>query len=73
MSTPAARAAACAAVWRKYPALKDVQPTARTEGDAHVFTFKAPRGAGPAAAPIPLIVRVTVDPDGTVRRIVAGR
>ncbi|MEO8083898.1 MAG: hypothetical protein ABI780_08755, partial [Ardenticatenales bacterium] len=69
ISAADARAAACAAAWRKYPALRDVQPTARMEGDARVFTFKAPRGA----APVSLIVRVTIEADGTVRRIVAGR
>lgn len=69
MSAADARVAACTAAWRKYPALQDVQPTARTEGDGRVFTFKAPRGA----APVSLIVRVTVDADGKVRRIVAGR
>ncbi len=66
------RDAACAAAWRKYPALAGVAPTARRDGDGQVFTFRATRatGAGPALS---LVVRVSVGPDGRVRRIVAGR
>lgn len=68
-----ARAAACAAAWRKYPALADVQPTSRTEGDGRVFTFKAPKATGGSGPPVALVVRVTIGPDGRVARIVAAR
>ncbi len=67
------RATACATVWRKYPALANVQPTVRTEGDGSVFTFKAARAAGGSGPPVALVVRVTVGTDGRVRRVVAAR
>lgn len=73
MSGDDGRAAACAVAWRKYPALAGVQPSARSEGDGVVFTFKGARTTGTSGPPLALVVRVTVGPDGRVRRVAAAR
>lgn len=73
MSGDDGRAAACAAAWRKYPALAGVQPSARHEGDGVVFTFKGARPTGAGGPALALVVRVSVGPDGRVRRVVAAR
>lgn len=66
-----ARAAACAEAVRAFPQLKGVQPSEERRGPNTIFTFRQPRqGERPTPAPV---VRVTVDAEGRVVRVVASR
>jgi len=71
----ARRAAACAHVYRQFPALNGVRPSSQRAGPNLVFTFR--RGDGAARGdPHPAmhqIVRVTVDEGGRIVRVVASR
>lgn len=67
----AAKAAACAEAYRAFPTLAGVEPTLERRGQDAIYTFRKPPADGPPS-PAP-IVRVTVDGEGRVRRVVASR
>lgn len=69
----AARAAACAEAYRTFPMLAGVEPTLERRGPNAIYTFrirKSPADDPPSPMPI---VRVTVDAEGKVLRVVASR
>ncbi|RIL08879.1 hypothetical protein DCC79_12650 [bacterium] len=59
-------ALACGHACRAFPALRGVRPTVQRTGPHHVFTFRGPAGT-------PSVVRVKLDADGTLVRVVASR
>jgi hypothetical protein len=67
----AAKAAACAEACRAYPTLAGIEPTVERRGSNAIYTFRKPPVDGPPS-PAP-IVRVTVDAEGRVLRVVASR
>lgn len=64
---------ACRHVYRKFPALKDVKPTAGRSGPHLVFTFRASHAGPPGTPAIRQIVRVTVSDAGEIMKTVTSR
>lgn len=67
------REAACAHVARKFPYLKGCRPKVKRQGKSRIYTFKGSVETSPGGPKVNQVVRVTVDPDGKVLKVVASR
>ncbi|MCB0218037.1 MAG: hypothetical protein H6648_08625 [Caldilineae bacterium] len=67
------RAVACRHVYRKFKAMEGVKPSVQAAGPNRVFTFRRSDATSPGGPSISQIVRVTVDPEGRILRVVASR
>ena len=67
------REAACSHVYRKFPTLKGVRPTVQQTGANRVYTFQKRVLTGEAGPALRQVVRVTVDGDGRILKVVASR
>jgi hypothetical protein len=67
------RQAACDAVYRRFPHLAGARPTAACVGDRWIYTFDRSVPTAPGGPKIRQIVRVTVDAEGRVVKVVASR
>jgi len=65
--------AACAAAYSQFPALKGVRPVVQRSGPHQVFVFRRAVAGGPGEPAVRLVVRVTVDDVGTVRKVAVAR
>ena len=65
--------AACRHVYRRFPALKDVKPTAGRAGPNLIYTFRLSHAAAPGTPAIRQVVRVTMSEAGEVLKVVTSR
>jgi hypothetical protein len=66
------RKAACDHVYSAFPDMKGARPSMKQAGEVRVFTFAKTlsEGMGPA---LKQIIKVSVDPQGKVLKVVASR
>lgn len=67
------RRAACETAWERVPALKGTKPSVSRAGPHRVYTFTGRVPAGPGGRTIVQHVKVTVDDEGRVIKVVASR
>jgi hypothetical protein len=67
------REAACAAAYKRFPALTGVRPTVQFVGPNRVFVFDGQVPGGPAGRTMRQVVRVTVDAGGKVVKVAVSR
>ena len=67
------RAAVCAQVYRKHPAMNGVRPSVQKRGANRVYTFRKRVPTAPGGPQIDQVVRATVDSGGRIVKLVASR
>lgn len=68
-----AREVACAHVYRKFPLLKGTRPSVRRAGPNRVYTFQSAVTTSPGGPSLRQVVRVTVDPAGSIVKVVVSK
>ncbi len=66
------RKAACDHVYSRFPDMKGARPSVSKTGEVRIFTFAKTlsEGLGPA---LKQVIKVSVDPNGKVLKVVASR